>query len=1094
MNYSTNRSSSAVFCGVWLALALFFNPSAQAGTDHLFVVNSVSDSSRSGSAPASVCTTGSTVQCPAGSCVECSLRAAIETVNSLTFGQTATIEFADYIETNSGNPVASMFFPVNGYNSLARQVHIDGTTHPAWDPADGIPRVIIRGENAIATAHGLNFTSGGSGSIVDAVAVYDFPQAGIRINADQVHITQSHVGINASGTSARPNAVGILVLGNDNVIGHLPMSSVVAPWPNIISGNDGHGVEILGDHNLIGGNYIGLNKAGALARGNGGHGIRVAGSNNRIGEHAFSDGFPPISLISDNVVAGNAEDQILIAIDGTQTTMACTSVGTNATVSGLVAGSPQALTIHSSGNSIGNSACRNVFGGAVVFGDADDASTITSNNTFHDNFAGTNAAGDDLGVTDALVTILNGNGNLILDNTIGNGVFGIALAGGTSGTGVRGNHIGTDSQGRAHPLLGGIISSGVSNAIGGTQTLDANIVGNVPDGVAILTSSSSQANLVVGNWVGTSPDGTPLPVAVGIESGGSDTVIGLLGAGNVIGHVEDYGIRLNALSSGAQVIGNWVGVSPDGDALGDQTGEGIRIDGDDHDIGQGNVVGHFHTGILVNADGNRIFDNYIGTDSSGEAYPNGSFGIRITGDTNSVSGNWIGNSARGIRVNSSAEVASIFGNWVGVTPTGLDIGNSVYGVRNTGMLTFLGADVISSPVSMAPNVIGFNGVGVSAGGWEAIWGNYIGVTSDNLRVGNSGAGILVESDTLNTGISDQSTDDYINWIGENGGHGIEIHGNDTFIGQNVIGVLPNGLGAGNGGDGIFIGSGVSATLIRGQTNAPANNLFIANNDGRGIAFHADAGTGNEIRRANMHRNLVKAIDLGPGGRDQDPGDGDTGPNNLQNFPEFQNEFSGFNPVTGQVEMRFRVDSHPSNSAYPITVDVYRVISTNTPQGRTWLESITYEQADAQTFINASFTPALVLEEDEWFAAVAIDSDGNASELSEMFGGPPVYSIGGVISGLGGSGLELQNNGGDDLVVTQTGTFSFQFDTPLPDGASYDVTVSEQPGGQLCTVSNGTGTVSGSAVNDVQVDCQAADDAIFHDRFEPMMQRGASDSH
>jgi hypothetical protein len=44
------------------------------------------------------------------------------------------------------------------------------------------------------------------------------------------------------------------------------------------------------------------------------------------------------------------------------------------------------------------------------------------------------------------------------------------------------------------------------------------------------------------------------------------------------------------------------------------------------------------------------------------------------------------------------------------------------------------------------------------------------------------------------------------------------------------------------------------------------------------------------------------------------------------------------------------------------------------------------------------------------------------------------------------------------------------------------------------VSNGTGTVSGSAVNDVQVDCQAAGDVIFQDRFEPMMQRGASDSH
>jgi hypothetical protein len=86
------------------------------------------------------------------------------------------------------------------------------------------------------------------------------------------------------------------------------------------------------------------------------------------------------------------------------------------------------------------------------------------------------------------------------------------------------------------------------------------------------------------------------------------------------------------------------------------------------------------------------------------------------------------------------------------------------------------------------------------------------------------------------------------------------------------------------------------------------------------------------------------------------------------------------------------------------------------------------------------------------------------------GGSATYTIGGTVSGLVGSGLVLRNNGGDDLVVSGSGTFTFS--TTLATGAAYSVSVLTQPGNpaQTCVVSNGSGTVASSNIGDVQVSC------------------------
>ncbi|HUN55665.1 MAG TPA: beta-propeller fold lactonase family protein [Smithella sp.] len=81
-----------------------------------------------------------------------------------------------------------------------------------------------------------------------------------------------------------------------------------------------------------------------------------------------------------------------------------------------------------------------------------------------------------------------------------------------------------------------------------------------------------------------------------------------------------------------------------------------------------------------------------------------------------------------------------------------------------------------------------------------------------------------------------------------------------------------------------------------------------------------------------------------------------------------------------------------------------------------------------------------------------------------------YTISGTVSGMAGSGLVLQDNGGDDQTVTVDGPFSFQ--TALSDGSAYSVTVKTQPTNpaQTCVVSNGTGSINGSPVLNVAVSC------------------------
>ena len=78
-----------------------------------------------------------------------------------------------------------------------------------------------------------------------------------------------------------------------------------------------------------------------------------------------------------------------------------------------------------------------------------------------------------------------------------------------------------------------------------------------------------------------------------------------------------------------------------------------------------------------------------------------------------------------------------------------------------------------------------------------------------------------------------------------------------------------------------------------------------------------------------------------------------------------------------------------------------------------------------------------------------------------------FEIGVAVSGLTGTGLVLQNNGGDNLAIPKDGYYTFSRE--VKKGKTYNVTVLTQPTGQTCTVANGSGTAK-SNVSDVAVTC------------------------
>ena len=175
-------------------------------------------------------------------------------------------------------------------------------------------------------------------------------------------------------------------------------------------------------------------------------------------------------------------------------------------------------------------------------------------------------------------------------------------------------------------------------------------------------------------------------------------------------------------------------------------------------------------------------------------------------------------------------------------------------------------------------------------GNHTIIGNYLGVNAAGTAVSGSsfnGINVIGGADNITIGGTGAGEG---NVIGGATQRGIEIWGTSTnvtiqgnYIGTDITGTID----LGNGWEGIHFGGGVTNSLIGGAT-AGAGNV-VANN-GIGIRVESTTSTGNSLLGNSIYDNNNLGIDLLGGTEDandvtaNDAGDGDTGANNLQNYP------------------------------------------------------------------------------------------------------------------------------------------------------------------------------------------------------------------
>ena len=271
--------------------------------------------------------------------------------------------------------------------------------------------------------------------------------------------------------------------------------------------------------------------------------------------------------------------------------------------------------------------------------------------------------------------------------------------------------------------------------------------------------------------------------------------------------------------------------------------------------------------------GQVIVGNNIGTDIAGTTDEgNGAAGVYVNGAPNVVLRDNVisGNGTHGVRISGSrVSGVSIFGNTIGLNADGAaDLGNTQSGIQ---------IDQAKSLI-LRDNIISGNDThGISLAGGATgtlIEYNMIGTNdAGNTDLGNTQSGVHV-SGSRNNRI-------FENVIGGNDSHGTSLTGSGTrhtHIAENHIGTDVAGTAqVGNGGAGVHIGGGAHDNTVEDNT--------IANNTGDGVTVVSGGSTGNIIWENSIHDNAGHGIDLGDDGATvNDAGDGDSGPNYLQNYP------------------------------------------------------------------------------------------------------------------------------------------------------------------------------------------------------------------
>src|SRR2546423_10428521 len=336
---------------------------------------------------------------------------------------------------------------------------------------------------------------------------------------------------------------------------------------------------------------------------------------------------------------------------------------------------------------------------------------------------------------------------------------------------------------------------------------------------------------------------------------------------------------------------------------------------------QRNIISGSDTGLKISvfvapSSNEMVQGNFIGTDATGTTALANNTAINVqSNDTliggttaaarNIIAGN--GTTSTGITVGRAARLL-IQGNFIGTDVTGTKaLGFSSAIDLSIGSPTQIGG-FTATPGTPPGNVISGSRTGITDSGNgsvgvtnSTIQGILIGTDANGTSgLGNSLDGIHLTSASNVVGGTDVMARNVISGNGRGIflGGGNTVH--DNLIQGNFIGTDISGTQLlGNGDDGVFVVDSINNTIGGVATPGTFPGNLIAGNGGRGVGVaFVFATTGLAIEGNSIFSNGGLGIDLNADGvTPNDLGDGDPGPNNLQNFPILTSVTSGGGTTT-----------------------------------------------------------------------------------------------------------------------------------------------------------------------------------------------------
>lgn len=267
----------------------------------------------------------------------------------------------------------------------------------------------------------------------------------------------------------------------------------------------------------------------------------------------------------------------------------------------------------------------------------------------------------------------------------------------------------------------------------------------------------------------------------------------------------------------------------------------------------------------------------------GANLPPSSYGLTLKAGKTTIQGLDIQKFGGGIVVQSDNNV--IVGNFSGTDNTGQSASPNIYGVAIYGSNNQIGGMTPAARNLLSGNQV--YGIFLSTGSHNTVQGNYIGTNAQGLAALSNGYGVGISSSNQNSiGGKGKLTR---NIISGNQAAGIQITGTSSAnkIRGNFIGLGANGSTTlGNLQKGIFMNTDALPAPAQNQLTIIKNR--IANNGQQGIALSVtDFGVTSSVNisQNSIFNNGLLGIDLWDDNiTPNDKGDGDIGPNNVQNFP------------------------------------------------------------------------------------------------------------------------------------------------------------------------------------------------------------------